>query len=67
MSKGQSVGVMEFDKTNMDFVIFYDEILVAIVINEGEMTSSGVTIRILAETEDEVAEATPQSSVALAQ
>lgn len=67
MSKGQSVGVVEFDEANMDFVIFYDEILAAIVINEGETTFSSVTIIILVETEDEVAEATPQSSSAPAQ
>ncbi|XP_022890871.1 dihydrolipoyllysine-residue acetyltransferase component 4 of pyruvate dehydrogenase complex, chloroplastic [Olea europaea var. sylvestris] len=68
LSKGESVVVVESDKADMDVETFYDGILAAIVINEGETAPVGAAIGILAETEDEIAEAkakaTSQSSLA---
>ncbi|CAI9756083.1 unnamed protein product [Fraxinus pennsylvanica] len=57
LSKGESVVVVESDKADMDVETFYDGILAAIVINEGETAPVGAAIGILAETEDEIAEA----------
>lgn len=57
LSKGESVVVVESDKADMDVETFYDGILAAIVVNEGESAPVGAAIGILAETEDEIAEA----------
>lgn len=57
LSKGESVVVVESDKADMDVETFYDGILAAIVVNEGETAPVGAAIGILAETEDEIAEA----------
>ncbi|CAA3006111.1 dihydrolipoyllysine-residue acetyltransferase component 4 of pyruvate dehydrogenase complex [Olea europaea subsp. europaea] len=57
LSKGESVVVVESDKADMDVETFYDGILAAIVINEGETAPVGAAIGILAETEGEIAEA----------
>ncbi|XP_022776963.1 dihydrolipoyllysine-residue acetyltransferase component 4 of pyruvate dehydrogenase complex, chloroplastic isoform X2 [Durio zibethinus] len=57
LSKGESVVVVESDKADMDVETFYDGILAAIVVGEGETAPVGAAIGILAETEDEVAEA----------
>lgn len=57
LSKGESVVVVESDKADMDVETFYDGILAAIVVGEGETAPVGAPIGLLAETEDEIAEA----------
>lgn len=57
LSKGESVVVVESDKADMDVETFYDGILAAIVVNEGETAPVGAPIGLLAETEEEIAEA----------
>jgi pyruvate dehydrogenase E2 component (dihydrolipoamide acetyltransferase) len=57
LSKGESVVVVESDKADMDVETFYDRILAAIVVPEGESAPVGAPIGLLAETEDEIAEA----------
>ncbi|PIN05954.1 Dihydrolipoamide acetyltransferase [Handroanthus impetiginosus] len=57
LSKGESVVVVESDKADMDVETFYDGILAAIVVSEGESAPVGSPIGILAETENEIAEA----------
>ncbi|XP_057447862.1 dihydrolipoyllysine-residue acetyltransferase component 4 of pyruvate dehydrogenase complex, chloroplastic [Lotus japonicus] len=57
LSKGDSVVVVESDKADMDVETFYDGILAAIVVNEGQTAPVGAPIGLLAETEEEVAEA----------
>ncbi|KAK4758814.1 hypothetical protein SAY87_020115 [Trapa incisa] len=57
LSKGESVVVVESDKADMDVETFYDGILAAIVVPEGETAPVGAPIGLLAETEDEIAEA----------
>ncbi|KAF7808898.1 Dihydrolipoyllysine-residue acetyltransferase component 4 of pyruvate dehydrogenase complex, chloroplastic [Senna tora] len=57
LSKGESVVVVESDKADMDVETFYDGILAAIVVAEGETAPVGAPIGLLAETEEEVAEA----------
>ncbi|KAL5826062.1 hypothetical protein ACOSQ3_017901 [Xanthoceras sorbifolium] len=62
LSKGESVVVVESDKADMDVETFYDGILAAIVVPEGESAPVGAPIGILAETEDEIAEAKAKAS-----
>ncbi|OIT01660.1 PREDICTED: dihydrolipoyllysine-residue acetyltransferase component 4 of pyruvate dehydrogenase complex, chloroplastic-like [Nicotiana attenuata] len=57
LSKGESVVVVESDKADMDVETFYGGILAAIVVNDGETAPVGAPIGLLAETEDEIAEA----------
>ncbi|KAL1553561.1 Lta2p [Salvia divinorum] len=57
LSKGEPVVVVESDKADMDVETFYDGILAAIVVNEGETAPVGAAIGLLAETEAEIAEA----------
>ncbi|XP_052199121.1 dihydrolipoyllysine-residue acetyltransferase component 4 of pyruvate dehydrogenase complex, chloroplastic [Diospyros lotus] len=57
LSKGESVVVVESDKADMDVETFYDGILAAIVVGEGETAPVGAPIGLLAENEDEIAEA----------
>lgn len=57
LSKGESVVVVESDKADMDVETFYDGILAAIVVPEGETAPVGAPIGILAESEEEIAEA----------
>ncbi|XP_027360968.1 dihydrolipoyllysine-residue acetyltransferase component 4 of pyruvate dehydrogenase complex, chloroplastic [Abrus precatorius] len=57
LSKGDSVVVVESDKADMDVETFYDGILAAIVVAEGETAPVGAPIGLLAETEEEIAEA----------
>ncbi|KAJ0974904.1 hypothetical protein J5N97_016869 [Dioscorea zingiberensis] len=54
LSKGESVVVVESDKADMDVETFYDGILAAIVVPEGESAPVGAPIGLLAESEDEV-------------
>ncbi|KAG6391699.1 hypothetical protein SASPL_149457 [Salvia splendens] len=55
--KGESVVVVESDKADMDVETFYDGILAAIVVSEGDTAPVGAAIGILAETEAEIEEA----------
>lgn len=57
LSKGESVVVVESDKADMDVETFYDGILAAIVVGEGETAPVGAAIGLLAENEQEIAEA----------
>lgn len=57
LSKGDSVVVVESDKADMDVETFYDGILAAIVVNEGETAPVGAPIGLLAETPEDIAEA----------
>lgn len=57
LSKGESVVVVESDKADMDVETFYDGILAAIVVPEGETAPVGAPIGLLAESEDEIAQA----------
>ncbi|MED6221210.1 Lta2p [Stylosanthes scabra] len=57
LSKGESVVVVESDKADMDVETFYDGILAAIVVPDGQTAPVGAPIALLAETEEEVAEA----------
>lgn len=57
LSKGESVVVVESDKADMDVETFYDGILAAIFVGEGETAPVGAAIGLLAETEEEVPEA----------
>lgn len=54
LSKGESVVVVESDKADMDVETFYDGILAAIVVPEGQSAPVGAPIGLLAESEDEV-------------
>ncbi|KAJ6796781.1 Uncharacterized protein M6B38_220230 [Iris pallida] len=66
LSRGESVVVVESDKADMDVETFYDGILAAIVVNEGDVAPVGAPIGLLAESEDEIplakAQAQSQSS-----
>ncbi|KAJ7943177.1 Dihydrolipoamide acetyltransferase component of pyruvate dehydrogenase complex [Quillaja saponaria] len=62
LSKGESVVVVESDKADMDVEIFYDGILAAIVVGEGETAPVGAPIGLLAESEEEVAEVKSKAS-----
>ncbi|KAJ4962896.1 hypothetical protein NE237_022835 [Protea cynaroides] len=57
LSKGESVVVVESDKADMDVETFYDGFLAAIMVEEGGVAPVGSAIALLAETEDEIAEA----------
>ncbi|CAL5210069.1 unnamed protein product [Lathyrus oleraceus] len=57
LSKGDSVVVVESDKADMDVETFYDGILAAIVVSEGETAPVGAPIGLLAETAEDIAEA----------
>ncbi|KAL8480650.1 hypothetical protein ACS0TY_026715 [Phlomoides rotata] len=63
LTKGESVVVVESDKADMDVETFYDGILAAIVVNEGETALVGAPIGILAETEAEIDEAKAKAAV----
>lgn len=62
LSKGESVVVVESDKADMDVETFYDGILAAIVVGEGEVAPVGAAIGILAENEGEIDEAKTKAS-----
>ncbi|KAI7999919.1 hypothetical protein LOK49_LG09G02145 [Camellia lanceoleosa] len=57
LSIGEFVVVVESDKADMDVETFYDGILTAIVVGEGEVAPIGAPIGLLAESQDEIAEA----------
>ncbi|XP_065882091.1 dihydrolipoyllysine-residue acetyltransferase component 5 of pyruvate dehydrogenase complex, chloroplastic [Euphorbia lathyris] len=62
LSKGESVVVVESDKADMDVETFYDGYLAAIMVEEGGVAAVGSAIALLAETEDEIAEAQSKAS-----
>lgn len=62
LKKGESVVVVESDKADMDVETFYDGILAAIVVAEGETAPVGASIGLLAETQDEIQEAKAKAS-----
>ncbi|XP_062023794.1 dihydrolipoyllysine-residue acetyltransferase component 5 of pyruvate dehydrogenase complex, chloroplastic [Rosa rugosa] len=57
LSKGESVVVVESDKADMDVETFYDGYLASIMVEEGGVAPVGSAIALLAETQDEIAEA----------
>lgn len=57
LAKGESVVVVESDKADMDVETFYDGYLAAIMVEEGGVAAVGSAIALLAETEDEIAQA----------
>ncbi|KAK2630896.1 hypothetical protein EUGRSUZ_L03768 [Eucalyptus grandis] len=57
LAKGESVVVVESDKADMDVETFYDGYLAAIMVEEGGVAAVGSAIALLAETEEEIAEA----------
>lgn len=57
LSKGESVVVVESDKADMDVETFYDGYLAAIMVEEGGVAAVGSAIALLAETQEEIAEA----------
>lgn len=57
LAKGESVVVVESDKADMDVETFYDGFLAAIIVGEGEVAPVGAAIGLLAESEEEIAEA----------
>lgn len=61
---GESVVVVESDKADMDVETFYDGFLAKIVIAEGETAPVGAAIGLLAETEEEIAEAKAKGGAA---
>ncbi|CAN4121869.1 unnamed protein product [Withania somnifera] len=63
LRKGESVVVVESDKADMDVETFYDGILAVIVVNEGETANIGDPIGLIAESEDEVAEAVAKGKI----
>lgn len=64
LSKGESVVVVESDKADMDVETFYDGILAAIVVGDGEVAPVGAAIGILAENEEDVPEAKSKAAAA---
>ncbi|KAF5777403.1 putative dihydrolipoyllysine-residue acetyltransferase [Helianthus annuus] len=62
LSKGESVVVVESDKADMDVETFYDGILAAIVVPEGESAPVGAPIGLLAESEAEIEAARAQAA-----
>ncbi|KAK9676188.1 hypothetical protein RND81_11G059800 [Saponaria officinalis] len=64
LKKGESVVVVESDKADMDVETFYDGILAAIVVPEGQSAPVGAPIGLLAETEADIAEAKAKAASA---
>ncbi|VVA37907.1 PREDICTED: dihydrolipoyllysine-residue [Prunus dulcis] len=62
LSKGESVVVVESDKADMDVETFYDGYLASIMVEEGGIAAVGSAIALLAETEEEIAEAKAKAS-----
>ncbi|KAG7599222.1 2-oxoacid dehydrogenase acyltransferase catalytic domain [Arabidopsis suecica] len=62
LNKGESVVVVESDKADMDVETFYDGYLAAIMVEEGGVAPVGSAIALLAETEDEIADAKAKAS-----
>ncbi|KAF5735399.1 dihydrolipoyllysine-residue acetyltransferase [Tripterygium wilfordii] len=62
VSKGESVVVVKSDKADMDVETFHDGFLAAILVEDGNSAPVGSVIGLLAETEDEIAEARSKAS-----
>ncbi|CAH8304974.1 unnamed protein product [Eruca vesicaria subsp. sativa] len=62
LSKGESVVVVESDKADMDVETFYDGYLAAIMVEQGGVAPVGSAIALLAETEEEIADARAKAS-----
>ncbi|KAF8085067.1 hypothetical protein N665_0683s0009 [Sinapis alba] len=62
LNKGESVVVVESDKADMDVETFYDGYLAAIMVEEGGVAPVGSAIALLAETEEEIADARAKAS-----
>ncbi|KAF2608276.1 hypothetical protein F2Q68_00044211 [Brassica cretica] len=62
LSKGESVVIVESDKADMDVETFYDGYLAAIMVEEGGVAPVGSAIALLAETEEEIADARAKAS-----
>lgn len=60
VDKGETVVVVESDKADMDVESFYEGFLATIVVEAGDVAAVGNAIALLAETEDEIAEAKKQ-------
>ncbi|KAK3170370.1 hypothetical protein Dsin_000190 [Dipteronia sinensis] len=64
LAKGESVVVVESDKADMDVETFYDGYLAKIMVEEGGVAPVGSAIALLAESEDEIAEAQAKAATA---
>ncbi|KAK1571109.1 hypothetical protein Q3G72_012035 [Acer saccharum] len=64
LAKGESVVVVESDKADMDVETFYDGYLAKIMVDEGGVAPVGSAIALLAESEDEIAEAQAKAATA---
>ncbi|TKY50820.1 Dihydrolipoyllysine-residue acetyltransferase component [Spatholobus suberectus] len=64
LSKGDSVVVVESDKADMDVETFYDGILAAIVVADGETAPVGAPIGLLVDSPEEIAEAKAKAKAA---
>lgn len=61
VDKGETVVIVESDKADMDVESFYEGFLATIVVEAGDVAAVGNAIALLAETEDEIAEAQKQA------
>lgn len=64
VEKGETVVIVESDKADMDVESFHEGILAAIVVEAGGTAPVGEAIALLAETEEEIAEAQKQAAQA---
>src|SRR5919199_1255475 len=62
VEKGETVGVVESDKADMDVESFYEGYLAVITVPAGESAAVGATIALVAETEAEIETAKQQNS-----
>ncbi|KAF5749314.1 dihydrolipoyllysine-residue acetyltransferase [Tripterygium wilfordii] len=63
VTKGEGVVVVKSDKADMDVETFHDGFLAAIMVQDGGFAPVGSVIGLLAETEDEIAEARSRASI----
>ena len=61
VTKGETVVVVESDKADMDVESFYDGYLAAIIVQAGDEAPVGSAIALVAETEEEIAQAQQQA------
>jgi pyruvate dehydrogenase E2 component (dihydrolipoamide acetyltransferase) len=62
VEKGETVLVIESDKTDMDVETFYDGYLAVIMVQAGEEVAVGSVIALIAETEAEIEAAKKQAA-----
>ncbi|ACB52098.1 pyruvate dehydrogenase E2 component [Crocosphaera subtropica ATCC 51142] len=65
VSKGETVVVVESDKADMDVESFYDGYLATILVEAGQEAPVGDAIALIAETEEEIAQAKAKGSSGL--